>query len=327
MKIEYLSLLWSACACKGYGYLSFSEKKKFPKTLWKKLENSGVVGKPTIPSEAFLEEYGFNEPARIRKIEKSDECWIIPQDSDSGGKIRIKMEEVQQYSVYLKDLVEYLTKIWGIETGYQLKESEWCRLGMIDRDIPLIFLYKDFDFRTIDIAVLKFEFKAEKICFVKFTGELIEKAIHDQFKDNGIYIIDINELLDQKGNLRWKPRSMIQKIRIPSDIPFHYDQNKKEFYYEKRRIKLSPKEATLFLKLLENSSTILSYAELNRALRDKPKVEYTPNNSNTLLKDRIYRIRQALPPKAAKWLINKSGGYGIIRPESTLKTSTKKRPE
>ena len=53
------------------------------------LQGLPLPGRRVVPIELGLEEYGLIEPAIIRPIEDSDECWVVPQDPESGGRFRL----------------------------------------------------------------------------------------------------------------------------------------------------------------------------------------------------------------------------------------------
>ena len=314
MKREHFELLWNSCAGQKIGYLSAKEKSSIHLDVWSNWKKKNLVGEGIVPAKAFFEEYNLHEPATIRRIEDSNECWILPQEPESGGKFKLPISEVEQFPVYLEHLANHIAEEWGIEPAFMDVTPGGCRIGIVDQETPLVILHEVLENPFVQVRSCKEILGTPKLfilCINETHLSNNDKLILDEHR---IIFLSTGEFITTDGNPRWGIEYLPKLKLMPAGTPWSYDPDTDIVEFDNTQLNLKPSGKKLIVKLLHHFGKIVPIEELLEAL-------YGNTNDGTFtygdhhLKDRIYHLRKSLPPEAKLWLKNfPKKGYGLFPP-------------
>ena len=315
MKREYFEMLWGTYPDGDNGYLPFEKKRMIPPEVWAEWVEKQIVGKPELPAEACLEQYGLNEPGIIRPIEGSDECWVVPQDPESGGRFKSPRHKLERYPINLNVLAHHTASTWGIESAFKAVEPRGWVIGRKDGDTTIVLLYELLDNPIIQALTVKENTGAPNLLIIALGEVTISMSEHKRLMDNGIVFANTREFLNPEGYPNWDVEKGREEMPSLVGTPWDYDRRTETITWDDRPIEVTPSERALLVKMLRCIGSVVLKEDLvaavNMALERKVNGQFSPSS----LKDAISRLKHRLPEEAKTWVKNFSKrGYGIIRP-------------
>jgi len=317
VKREHFEMLWNACSGKDIGYLADEEKNKIPKEIWDGWRKKRIIGYSTIPKEAFLPQYDLSLPARIERIEDSDECWATPQDQQSGGRFRIPKSEVEQHAVFIEDLIHHIATEWGLEPKFKIAPPKGILIGLKDNEIPVVVLYETLENPIIQAYSIRENLGVSKLIIIRIRETNLSIIERKQLTENGITFWGTTEFLSKESIPQWELQYLpITGLQL-TGTPWAYNSDTDTYLFNGQTIKLSPLRKKLLNIFLRNLNVCIKKNKLIEVL-------YLSSQSSihiySHLTDQIHLLKKALPTKAKEWLVTiPREGYGLFNPNQSEK--------